>query len=320
MTYPQPDTVPNEQRPRLLTSGHLLGWWEMLHHIRFFEGIRSMAHDYLAAAKDRAAGVFAHTRDPQQSIVAGFFGQYWKDLRDNKMLHTEALVARTILYIPRNSSPAGPPPGSYWWKVDQTYDTAVHRLEQFIENLDLDVSLLRMYVVANDKVAIYEAKASAEIATAFPSAIPDLDEANKCFALERYTATVFHLMKAVEYPMRDLATALGVRRIRPCLEQEDWSTVITQIKTQSDTKILNVLSGVEKKDQRSRARQFFNPTIADLWAFKDDVRNVVMHAGSTKYDEPGALNVRNRVLVFLERLALRVSEGGPKLTKSTFRS
>lgn len=45
----------------------------------------------------------------------------------------------------------------------------------------------------------------------FPSARYDLQEACKCLACERYTATVFHLMRPMESALRCLATKLHVR-------------------------------------------------------------------------------------------------------------
>src|ERR1700687_6353897 len=37
-----------------------------------------------------------------------------------------------------------------------------------------------------------------DVAKAFPRASDDILEATKCYALERYTASVFHLMRAIE--------------------------------------------------------------------------------------------------------------------------
>lgn len=48
-----------------------------------------------------------------------------------------------------------------------------------------------------------------EIFDALPGARFDLEEAGKCFALGRYTATVFHLMRALEMGMARLLQKLG---------------------------------------------------------------------------------------------------------------
>ena len=65
--------------------------------------------------------------------------------------------------------------------------------------------------VTNEAAALYlESNPFGEsVAVAFPSASQDIQEAMKCFACERYTATVFHLMRAAEALMRVLAGIVG---------------------------------------------------------------------------------------------------------------
>ncbi|HWN42015.1 MAG TPA: hypothetical protein VNW71_07310, partial [Thermoanaerobaculia bacterium] len=47
------------------------------------------------------------------------------------------------------------------------------------------------------------------VAAAFPSAVIDIEEAGKCYALSRYTACVFHLMRVMESALRVLASTLN---------------------------------------------------------------------------------------------------------------
>ncbi len=44
----------------------------------------------------------------------------------------------------------------------------------------------------------------------FPSLATDIDEAGKCFATGRFTATVFHLMRVMEVGVQEFCEALGV--------------------------------------------------------------------------------------------------------------
>ena len=57
---------------------------------------------------------------------------------------------------------------------------------------------------------------------------------------------------------------------------------------------------------------FFTRTVADLYGFKDDVRNIVMHAHARgTYDAAGSASVVNRVEEFFRCLtACKLQEGG----------
>jgi hypothetical protein len=49
----------------------------------------------------------------------------------------------------------------------------------------------------------------------FPSTVNDIEEASKCFALNRWTATVFHLMRVMEVGLRFLGTSLNDPSLDP---------------------------------------------------------------------------------------------------------
>jgi hypothetical protein len=54
-----------------------------------------------------------------------------------------------------------------------------------------------------------------EVVERFPDAISDIEEANKCFALARYAAAVFHSVQVVEHGMIALGRLLKVKDPRP---------------------------------------------------------------------------------------------------------
>ncbi len=49
----------------------------------------------------------------------------------------------------------------------------------------------------------------ADVADAFPEAAEDISEAGKCFALSRFTASIFHLMRAIESAMQVIGPRIG---------------------------------------------------------------------------------------------------------------
>jgi hypothetical protein len=61
----------------------------------------------------------------------------------------------------------------------------------------------------------------------FPSVSFDIEEASKSFALERYTASVFHLMRVSEAGLRSIAERVGLVNSRP-----NWDEAIRYIEGQ----------------------------------------------------------------------------------------
>jgi hypothetical protein len=58
----------------------------------------------------------------------------------------------------------------------------------------------------------------------FPDAVPDMDEAARCFAFERPTACIFHLMRVTEYALHEIADLLGITDHAPT-----WEPIIRKI-------------------------------------------------------------------------------------------
>ena len=141
----------------------------------------------------------------------------------------------------------------------------------------------------------------------FPSSKPEILAARQCYALGQYTASVFHLMRAVEYLLRAFVVAMGVKPKKPVpLEYQVWEGLIRQAEAKIDARLgQKWRSRVEK----AAAAALLRESIADFNAFKECVRNPVMHTRSGLLDQPGALTVMNRVQVCFERLAPHIEEG-----------
>ena len=79
----------------------------------------------------------------------------------------------------------------------------------------------------------------------FPSARDDIEEASKCLALDRGTACVMHLSRALELAMRELAL-----RIRGKFkESDDWDPILKEIDTIVNGWPNQTTAEVEKKDK-----------------------------------------------------------------------
>lgn len=73
-----------------------------------------------------------------------------------------------------------------------------------------------------------------QVANAFPDAIYDVEEAAKSFALTRYTASVFHLMRAAESAVGVLAVKIGAATHNKNGEFLPWGILTANVKSKID--------------------------------------------------------------------------------------
>jgi len=140
-----------------------------------------------------------------------------------------------------------------------------------------------------------------EFKTKFPQANGEIIEAGNCFAFDRFTSCVFHLMRATEISLRVLFVSLG-------LPPRIWST----------TKWKNICDRIEGKIEKNnktlandpawqKDRTFYESASAFVAAVRAPMRNATMHVESI-YDEPGAENVFDAVKSFMRHLATKLKE------------
>ena len=65
----------------------------------------------------------------------------------------------------------------------------------------------------------------------FPSANTEIEEASKCFALDRYTAVVFHLMRIMEIGLRSLSSTLKDPSLDP-KRNPNWEGILAKCRTE----------------------------------------------------------------------------------------
>jgi HEPN domain-containing protein len=145
-----------------------------------------------------------------------------------------------------------------------------------------------------------------EVNDSFPSSAKDIEEAGSCYSHGHYTACVFHLMRALEHPLRALAKDLRVpppaRNPQTPLELRTWGDVINAI-----TNAINARPNPRTRAQAERA-EFYNKAADQFQFFKDAWRDVVMHTRSKPYGEGEAKDLIKSVETFMQRLALRLKE------------
>ncbi|MGB8276788.1 MAG: hypothetical protein WCF20_02470 [Methylovirgula sp.] len=125
--------------------------------------------------------------------------------------------------------------------------------------------------------------------------------ATDCYALGQNTASVFHSMRVAEHGLRALAKE---RRLTlPKNKPLEWATWQDIIKALDDE--IAVIGRKKAGAPKDLALEFYSGARADLNGFKDEYRNLVMHARAT-YDEHQAVSALTKVHAFMERLAAKM--------------
>jgi len=157
------------------------------------------------------------------------------------------------------------------------------------------------YSISPDKAERYEEplKGWNAVSKAFPSAIDAIEEAEKCFALGRDTACVFHCLAIMDKGLIAFGRHLRTG-VNPTIDT--WENIIASIESAIDRK----RAGMRKPAWKS-VEAFYDEALSDLRSVKNAWRNPTMHFRRT-YTEEQADKVLERVREFMAHLCLRVHE------------
>lgn len=176
-----------------------------------------------------------------------------------------------------------------------TYKLFGEMCEEFVNRL-IDALKRRTLLQLSDEETLHYEKHSLgwETVTAnFPSAVLEIEEANKCFSLGRYTACVFHCMRCFEPAIKAVSAAVGVTGY-----VADWGTYIRKI-----DEAVHVM-WPNRADQTSRAAQDrYSEILVRLGSLKDAFRNPTMHKPERVYTEEMAREVLAHTRAFMINVA-----------------
>jgi hypothetical protein len=137
---------------------------------------------------------------------------------------------------------------------------------------------------------------------AFPNASFEIEEAAKCVAFERYTASVFHCMRAMEHGIKAIAKFLGIPDPAKPIEK-NWGVILKAISDAMDSKY----------PKNARLAKTPGATLellyANLDAIKNPWRNATMHVENV-YAPHEALHIARCVGMFLLELLKLCDEKG----------
>ena len=164
----------------------------------------------------------------------------------------------------------------------------VHLLREIQSRIEDEISaplFLQLSAEEATRYQIAEPPFGVEVANAFPNAIEDIEEANKCIALGRYTASVFHLMRAMECAVQALSAKLAIANIG-----REWGKLLSDMHS-----AIEVMSKGAERDKWSQSH-------SHLYHVKQAWRNDVMHPKAT-YTPEQASEVFSAVRSFMKHLA-----------------
>lgn len=138
--------------------------------------------------------------------------------------------------------------------------------------------------------------------SAFPRTSFEVEEAAKCLALGRYTASVFHAMRMLELGIRALAKRLSIPDpTKPA--EKNWSNILRIVKEKIDEQYPRPMPGSEGA--------LFEELYANLEAVRNPWRNATMHV-ETIYAPHEAIHILRCAAFFMTKLAnLSDEEGNP---------
>jgi len=137
-------------------------------------------------------------------------------------------------------------------------------------------SVLFMYIPPH-RAGYYQTRPlfNEKVAKKFPKATEDIEEAGKCFAVARYTACVFHLMRVMERGVQRLGKKLNVSIP---VEEKDWGAIGNRING-----AIKQLPNSTTQEKRIHTRYTKVATYLDN--VRESWRNPTMHTKETYTEE-----------------------------------
>jgi hypothetical protein len=176
------------------------------------------------------------------------------------------------------------------YKLDTVGQNIKHLISRIHDELD---SQYYFHVDQRD-VSCYLAKEpfGEAVTNKFSLATEDISEAGKCLALQRSTACVFHLMRALELGVQTLGKRL---KVQIDVRTETWHQIMLHVNKQTQA-----LPSATRAQKAKKSK--FAEAAAHLQSVRLAWRNEVMHPKQT-YDRNEAFEIYNATRVFMASLA-----------------
>lgn len=143
-----------------------------------------------------------------------------------------------------------------------------------------------------------------KVLRAFPSTAFEVESALDLFALQHFTASIFHFMRVAEHGLRALAVELSVvlPKGKP-LTHANWQDIIDHC----DKQLKQVQHSAPAGPSKDAALAFYSGALSHLHHLKNKYRNEVMHARSV-FGIDHAVDASQETKKLMELLASKLSE------------
>jgi hypothetical protein len=170
---------------------------------------------------------------------------------------------------------------------------------------ELEARMFMLIPPPDDKKVRRPKPFGVQVYRAFPTARVELTNAGTAFAVELYTASIFHLMRSTEIAMRALCNDRGMTHIKSApIEMMQWGDIIKGL----DAENLQIANWSNSLGQiKVQAQEFYNGATAQFRGIKDEWRNHVSHTRQD-YSRSRAEDATHHVKRLMQTLATRISE------------
>jgi hypothetical protein len=192
----------------------------------------------------------------------------------------------------------------FLWRLErnQTYSDVSHQIDELKNRIFDDMKLELFLHVPHEHAKLYQLDHGfgPEVDAAFPSTAYDIQEAHTCLALERPTASVFHLMRVLEVALVSLGKLFGLH-----LDHTNWAPAIDQI--QSEIRNMGKDAAWKQFADWKDKQEFYSQAVDYLQITKDAWRNHTAHTRGKFTQEEARIRLMN-VKLFMQKIAQQVSE------------
>lgn len=168
-----------------------------------------------------------------------------------------------------------------------------------VDAIEIELRARPCFAMRPEHAAFYSDRAlfGQDVEDCFPSASPEISEAGKCFALARYSAAVYHLMRCLEVGLNCLAANFKIP-----FENQNWQNILDQIE-----KAVNAMTPASHGPTWKADQHFYSEAATYFRLFKNAWRNYAMHLHE-RYDEERAQSIYDNVRSFMRHLATKLYE------------
>jgi hypothetical protein len=238
--------------------------------------------------------VMLHLDRPHQEWVAGTVtdAQYRANLTE-RLDHVRAAASECKLSSVVNQIDQM----KRWIKPDCDVKTIMAMAMNLVGTIQMELTNDLFLRVPKDERDYYEKiPMSKRAADAFPSAEREMSAAGRCYALDEWTASVLHSMRALEFPLKAMVQALNFVPSNP-----NWEMVLNECEREINK--IGPQSSTNWKEDKS----FYSDVALTFRFYKNAWRNHAAHGHET-YDQRDAHSILVNVGDFMDKAATHLKE------------